>query len=367
MLRTSLTIIISLSFLCSCASEQAVENESASDVPVDAAPATNEEPVLTDVPVDAAPATNEEPVLTDVPAATDVPVVAPEPAPVVAPEPAPDVAPEPAPDVAPEPAPVVAPEPAPDVAPVVAPEPAPVVAPEPAPVVAPEPMPVVVAEPIPALVPLDPVAPAATVIPEPRFDVEFIGEEIFVSINGQRVAKEHLRRTSDSMEIISSSGQVIQTIPIPQPNEHPPVMIGVRFETTGKALTKHLGSDVSNCALVVAVMENGPGYMAGIEDFDLVTAVDGKTPATPEAIRDRLKLMVPGDSIVLTIRRGTIIKDYSLVSKAWKHVPLPAELQTPPITRKSSPILQGTPNMPSNTNSNGRPAAAPQQTVAPNS
>ena len=243
---------------------------------------------------------------------------------------------------------------------------APVVAPEPAPIVAPEPAPVA-AEPIPALVPLDPVAPAAAVIPEPRFDVEFIGEEIFVSINGQRVAKEHLRRTSDSMEIISSSGQVLQTILIPQPKEHPPVMIGVRFETTGKALTKHLGSDVSNCALVVAVMENGPGYMAGIEDFDLVTAVDGKTPATPEAIRDRLKLMTPGDSIVLTIRRGTIIKDYSLVSKAWKHVPLPAELQTPPITRKSSPILQGTPNMPSNSNSNGRPAAAPQQTVAPNS
>jgi len=307
MLRTSLTILVSFSFLCACASEQAVETESGGDVPVDAAPATNEEPVLTDAPAE-----------------TDAPTVAPEPAPVVAPEPAPVVAPEPAP------APVAA-------------------------------------EPIPALVPLDPVAPAAAVIPEPRFDVEFIGEEIFVSINGQRVAKEHLRRTSDSMEIISSSGQVLQTIPIPQANEHPPVMIGVRFETTGKALTKHLGSDVSNCALVVAVMENGPGYMAGIEDFDLVTAVDGKTPATPEVIRDRLKVMTPGDSIVLTIRRGTIIKDYSLVSKAWKHVPLPAELQTPPITRKSSPILQGTPNMPSNSNSNGRPAAAPQQTVAPNS
>ena len=325
MLRTSLTILVSFSFLCAGASEQAVETESGGDVPVDAAPATNEEPVLTDTPV-----ATDAPIATDAPAATDAPVVAPDPAPVVAPDPAPVVAPEPAPVVAPEPAPVVT-------------------------------------EPIPALVPLDPVAPAAAVIPEPRFDVEFIGEEIFVSINGQRVAKEHLRRTSDSMEIISSSGQVLQTIPIPQANEHPPVMIGVRFETTGKALTKHLGSDVSNCALVVAVMENGPGYMVGIEDFDLVTAVDGKTPATPEAIRNRLKLMTPGDSIVLTIRRGTIIKDYSLISKAWKHVPLPAELQTPPINRKSSPILQGTPNMPSNSNSNGRPAAAPQQTVAPNS
>ena len=327
MLRTSLTILVSFSFLCACASEQSVESEIGGDVPVDAAPATNEEPVLTDAPV-----ATDAPAATDVPAATDAPVVAQEPAPIVTPEPAPIIAPEPAPVVAPEPAPAP-----------------------------------VAAEPIPALVPLDPVAPAAAVIPEPRFDVEFIGEEIIVSINGQRVAKEHLRRTSDSMEIISSTGQVLQTIPIPQPKEHPPVMIGVRFETTGKALTKHLGSDVSNCALVVAVMENGPGYMAGIEDFDLVTAVDGKTPATPEAIRDRLKLMTPGDSIVLTIRRGTIIKDYSLVSKAWKHVPLPAELQTPPITRKSSPILQGTPNMPSNSNSNGRPAAAPQQTVGPNS
>ena len=306
MLRTSLTIVVSFSFLCACASEQSVESESGGDVPVDAAPATNEEPVLTDAPVEAdAPVETDTPVATDAPIETDAPIAT-------------------------KPAPVVA-------------------------------------EPIPALVSLDPVAPAAAVIPEPRFDVEFIGEEIFVSINGQRVAKEHLRRTSDSMEIISSSGQVLQTIPIPQPKEHPPVMIGVRFETTGKALTKHLGSDVSNCALVVAVMENGPGYMAGIEDFDLVTAVDGKTPATPEAIRNRLTLMTPGDSIVLTIRRGSIIKDYSLVSKAWKHVPLPAELQTPPITRKSSPILQGTPNMPSNSNSNGRPAAAPQQTVAPNS
>jgi hypothetical protein len=340
MLRTSLTIIVSLSFLCSCASEQVVETESAVDIPVDAAPATNEEPVLTDAPAAAdAPAATDAPVATDAPAATDAPVATDAPA---------------ATDV---PAATDAPA-ATDV---------PAAAPEPAPVVTPEPMPVVVTEPIPALVPLDPVAPAAAAIPEPRFDVEFIGEEIFVSINGQRVAKEHLRRTSDSMEIISSSGQVLQTIPIPQPKEHPPVMIGVRFETTGKALTKHLGSDVSNCALVVAVMENGPGYMAGIEDFDLVTAVDGKTPATPEAIRDRLKLMAPGDSIVLTIRRGTIIKDYSLVSKAWKHVPLPAELQAPPMTRKSSPILQGTPNMPSNTNPNGRPAAAPQQTLAPNS
>ena len=320
MLRTSLTILISFSFLCACASEQAVETGSVGDVPVDAAPTTNEEPVLTDAPIATdAPVATDAPIATDAPVATDVPVAI---------------------DV---------------------------------PVVAPEPMPVVVAEPIPALVPPDAPTPVAEPTPtpaptqEPRFDVEFFGEDVFVSINGQRVAKEHLRRTSDSIEIIGNNGQVLQTILIPQPKEHPPVMIGVRFETTGKALTKHLGSDVSNCALVVAVMENGPGYMSGIEDFDLVTAVDGKTPATPEAIRDRLKVMTPGDSIVLTIRRGKIIKDYSLVSKAWMHVPLPAELQTPPITRKSSPILQGTPNMPSNSNSNGRPAAAPQQTVAPNS
>lgn len=206
-------------------------------------------------------------------------------------------------------------------------------------------------------------------LPTPRIDVEFVGEEVRVSIDGKRVAKEHLRRTEAAIEIISSAGVVLQTIAIPQPKDHPPVMIGVRFESVGAALTKHLGLDASKCAIVVAVLEHSPGYDAGIEDFDLVTAIDGKPPASPGDIRQRLAAMTPGESIALTIRRGSTTKSVTIVTHPWKHVPLPAPLQTPPFTRRASPTVTpvpGTPNAPDAKDARGRPAAAPQRSATPN-
>ncbi len=217
---------------------------------------------------------------------------------------------------------------------------------------------VVVTEPVAA----EPPPPVAT----PRIDVEFVGEEVRVSIDGTRVAKEHLRRTESAVEIISSAGVVLQTIAIPQPKEHPPVMIGVRFESPGPALVKQLGGDAATCALVVAVLDQSPGYLAGVEDFDLVTAIDGKSPASPADIRQRLTTMTAGESIVLTIRRGATTKDFTIATLPWKHVPLPSQLQPSPLARRPSPTVPpvpGTPNAPDTKDSRGRPAAAPQRSA----
>ena len=357
MLRTPLCVIASFSLLASCSSEPMIEGGDPIAEPI-ADPIA--EPISE--PADETLAATEptEPVEVAV-APTEVAPVPTEVAPVpteVAPVPT-EVAPVPT-EVAPVPT-EVAPVPT-EVAPVpteVAPVPT-EVAPVPTEVA---PVPTEVA-PVPTEV-----APVPAPTPQPRIDVEFVGEDVFVSIGGQRVAKEHLRRTADAMEIIGTTGQILQTIPIPQPKDHPPVMIGVRFETPGRALAKQIGQEVSNYSLVVAVMEGGPGFLAGLEDFDLVTAVDGKVPATPTAIRDRLKSMAPGESIVLTVRRGSASRDFSLQSQAWKHVPLPASIQPPPLARNPSPVvapMPGTPNAPSNTGANGRPAAAPQRSATPN-
>jgi len=197
----------------------------------------------------------------------------------------------------------------------------------------------------------------------PQIDLHFVGDEIHVTINGRPVAKQHVRRTENAIEIIGTQGQVLQSIPIPQPPEHPPVMLGIRFEEPGEALVKHLGSDVNGCALVVSVMPSGPGYRAGIEDFDIVTAVNGKAPATPLAIRAALQQTSPGQSITLTVRRGKVSKNFSVETVPWKHIPLPAELQPEPTRPVASPKIPGTPNMPTDTNDRGRPAAAPQRTA----
>ena len=239
--------------------------------------------------------------------------------------------------------------------PMVDPTAPPPTAPEAAPIAA-DPSP----EPDPAPVAIDPapaaptevaaapvVEPAAAPAPEPpaairtpRFDVEFAGDEYRVSIDGQRVATEHLRRTDTAIEVISSSGDVLQTIAIPQPKVHPAAMIGVRFEAPGRALLKQLpGVPLHDCAIVIAVLPNGPGHAAGIEDFDLVTAVDAVPSASPAAIRKRLAELTPGDPIVLTIRRGNSTKDISVVSAPWKHVPIPMEVHPLPVAIAASPNL----------------------------
>jgi len=417
MMRIHLIVVASLTFLSGCSSQETVQSTEIDDGSMDSAETESGEmiasaaaadedglgtpaagnapapttadppaPAATDVPAPTttdvpAPATTDvpEPATTDVPepTTTDVPEPATTdpPAPATTDVPAPTTTDVPAPTTTDVPAPATTDVPAPATTDVPAPTttdvPAPTTTDVPAPATTdvPEPTTTDVPEPtttdVPAPATTDPPAPTPNQIPNPRFDVEFVGEEIVISINGRRVAKEHMRRTDNAVEIIGTHGQVLQTIPIPQPKEHPPVMIGVRFETPGEALRKQLGSEVAEYSLVIAVMENGPGYLAGMEDFDLVTAVDGKTPANPAAIRARLNTLAPGDVITLTVRRGTNTKDITMQSRAWKHVPIPAQLQLPPVVPATSAKMPGTPNAPSDTNLRGRPAAAPQQTATP--
>ncbi len=251
---------------------------------------------------------------------------------------------------------------------VVAPEPVttpePVAIPEPL-VVTPPPEPVVVAATEPVVMP-SPVPPAP---PTPRIDVEIAGDDYRVSIDGVRVAKDHLRRTDSAIEIVASSGAVLHSIPVPAPKEHPSAMIGVRFEAPGPALKKHLADlKLDDCSLVIAVMADGPGHAAGVEDFDIVTAIDGNSPASPAAIRTRIAALAPGDPITFSIRRGDSVSEVKLTSIPWKHVPIPMELQQPQAPIAPSPKLEptpGTPNAPQDTDSRGRPAAAPQRSSQP--
>lgn len=144
-------------------------------------------------------------------------------------------------------------------------------------------------------------------------------------------------------------------------------MIGVRFESPGKALRKQMsGIAFDDCSIVVSVLKDGPGYTTGIEDYDLITAIDGDPKANPAAIRKRIAALKPGDCVLLSVRRGTATMDVSLVSVPWKHVPIPMEANPMPIAVSPSPVAPptpGTPNAPADVNAKGRPAASPQRTA----
>jgi len=98
----------------------------------------------------------------------------------------------------------------------------------------------------------------------------------------------------------------------------PAVMLGVTMEQPGQGLVKHLGINPARSTLLVNVIPGLPANKAGIEDHDLVVAVNGNEDASPQDIRKRLKVMKPGDSITLTIRRANITKNHTLQVVAWQ-------------------------------------------------
>jgi hypothetical protein len=98
----------------------------------------------------------------------------------------------------------------------------------------------------------------------------------------------------------------------------PPVMLGVTMEQPGAALVKHMGINPARSTLLIDVIPGLPAAKAGLEDHDVVIAVDGSGDAGPHDIRRRLRAMKAGDTITFTVRRGPNSKTVNLKADAWK-------------------------------------------------
>jgi S1-C subfamily serine protease len=89
-----------------------------------------------------------------------------------------------------------------------------------------------------------------------------------------------------------------------------PTQLGVQF----RALTAEIAADeelpVEQGALVVQVFENTPAAEAGLQEGDIITAVDGDAVDEERTLSDRLYAYEEGDVVTLTVRRGN--EDLSL-------------------------------------------------------
>ena len=64
-----------------------------------------------------------------------------------------------------------------------------------------------------------------------------------------------------------------------------------------------LPEGVDRAAVIGSVVPDSPAAKAGLEDGDLVTAIDGKPVASGDALVDAVAVRKPGDAVVLTIAR----------------------------------------------------------------
>ncbi|MAG55360.1 MAG: hypothetical protein CMJ83_03630 [Planctomycetes bacterium] len=81
-------------------------------------------------------------------------------------------------------------------------------------------------------------------------------------------------------------------------------VVGIRVKEPEAALAKHSGVKGEDAMVVVHVRENGPAAKAGIELYDVITRVQGQTPATLPRLRSSLEKLEAGDPIVLDVVRA---------------------------------------------------------------
>ena len=81
----------------------------------------------------------------------------------------------------------------------------------------------------------------------------------------------------------------------------PRVMLGIHMAEPGKALQRHLNLEPGSTTMITGLYRDLAAHTAGLDEFDIIIAVDGETPADPAAVREALAGKEAGDSIRLTV------------------------------------------------------------------
>ncbi|HWB20630.1 MAG TPA: PDZ domain-containing protein [Phycisphaerales bacterium] len=99
--------------------------------------------------------------------------------------------------------------------------------------------------------------------------------------------------------------------------ETPKVMIGISMAPIDAALAKQLQVNADDVTFVSGVYEGLPAQKAGLEEYDVITKVDGKSPASSKVVTDALANKNPGDEINFTVIQNGKPKDISIKVSAY--------------------------------------------------
>lgn len=130
---------------------------------------------------------------------------------------------------------------------------------------------------------------------------------------GGRGGAMFMRRSDDAPTANSLTGKWDASVAAVPPK----TMLGVTLDHPEDQLAKHLGLEASAVTVITGVTANLPASKAGIAEFDLIVAVEGKAPAGPDDIRARLAQLNPGDKLGLSVIHQGQKKDVSVTVEAY--------------------------------------------------
>ena len=81
--------------------------------------------------------------------------------------------------------------------------------------------------------------------------------------------------------------------------------LGISYQPLNPAIAAQLGTSARSGAVIVEVVAGSPAATAGVQLHDVITAIDGRPLDTESALAETLNQHRPGDTITLTILRGS--------------------------------------------------------------
>lgn len=85
--------------------------------------------------------------------------------------------------------------------------------------------------------------------------------------------------------------------------------LGVEFVTLDAAVAAERGTTATEGALISVVVPDSPAAQAGLQEGDVITAVNGEPVDSERTLRDRLFAYEPDDTITLTLERDGAAQD----------------------------------------------------------
>jgi hypothetical protein len=99
------------------------------------------------------------------------------------------------------------------------------------------------------------------------------------------------------------------------------VMLGVTPEEPTEGLAAQLGVKSEEVTVLTTINDGMPAAKAGLKRFDVIVAIDGKTPAGPEDLRRVLRERKDGDELKLSIIRAGQKQDITVKLEAVAEEP----------------------------------------------
>lgn len=159
-------------------------------------------------------------------------------------------------------------------------------------------------------------------------EVRIDNGEVSAKVNGKEVPADRIRKEDGRVIILDENGNPINNVNVavdrdgllryyvgagapegmfrawPDQQANPPrVMMGVHLSAPGRALEKHLGLEENATTMLSGVFEGLSAHDAGLEEFDIIVKINGKSPADSASIMEELGEMEPGETVELDVIR----------------------------------------------------------------